>query len=89
MRYRHSQSKVRSTMDGNLIAMLICLAVYITALGVASKNKVNLKGLAVISILVAFWFGFQWNSWIGILSVIAGIFVGVFVLKALIDPKSK
>lgn len=75
-------------MDGNLIAMLICLAIYVIALGVASKKKVNLKGLAVVSILVAFWFGFQWNSWIGILSVIGGIMIGVVILRMLVGPKA-
>jgi hypothetical protein len=76
-------------MDGNLIAMLVSLIVYISSLGIASAKGVNLKGVAVLSALVAFWFGFQWNSWLGILTVLVGIFVGVLALKALIGPKSK
>jgi hypothetical protein len=68
-------------MDGNLIAMIMALVIYIGSLGIATPKKINLKGPAVISILAAFWFGFQWNSFIGILAVISGLFIGIFLLK--------
>ena len=74
-------------MDGNLIAMLVSLAVYIGSLGIASANNINLKGVAVIAVIVAFWFGFQWNSWLGVLAVLGGVIVGVFVLKFTVGGK--
>lgn len=75
-------------MDGNLIAMLVCLALYIGALGIASVTKINLKFIAVLSILAAFWFGFQWSSWLGILAVFGGIIIGVFILKITVGSKN-
>jgi len=68
--------------------MIISLVIYIGSLGIASVKKINLKGPAVIAILAAFWFGFQWNSFIGILAVIAGLFIGIFILKLLVGGKS-
>lgn len=78
---------IRSSMDGNLTIMLICIGLYIISLGVASVSKVNLKGLAILSILVAFWFGFQWKSFIGILAVLGGVIIGVIILKMTVGAK--
>lgn len=75
-------------MDGNLIAMLVSLTVYIVSLGIASAKGINLKGIAVIAVLIAFWFGFQWNSWLGIIAVFGGIIVGVIILKLVVGGKS-
>lgn len=74
-------------MDGNLIAMLVCLILYIGFLGIASMKKVNLGFLAVIAVLAAFWFGFQWRSWLGILAVLGGVIVGVIILKTIVRGK--
>lgn len=74
-------------MDGNLIAMIISLIVYIGSLGIATATNVNLKLLAVIAVLAAFWFGFQWNSWLGILAVFGGIIFGVIILKIVLGSK--
>lgn len=75
-------------MDGNLVAMLVCLGLYIGALGVASATEINLKFIAVLSVLAAFWFGFQWSSWLGILTVFGGIILGVFILKITVGNKN-
>lgn len=74
-------------MDGNLSLMLISLALYITSLGIASAKKSNMKALALVSILAAFWFGYQWQSWKGILAVFVGMFVGIFILKLVVGNK--
>lgn len=75
-------------MDGNLIAMLASLVFYIGFLGIAAARKVNLKFLALISLLVAFWFGFQWVGWKGVLSVMAGMVAGVIVLRLVLGNKN-
>jgi hypothetical protein len=75
-------------MDGNLLAMIIALVVYIGSLGVASAKNTNLKGLAVVAVLAALWFGFQWNSWIGIIAVFGGIVIGVSILKLTVGGRS-
>lgn len=74
-------------MDGNLTAMLVSLVIYIGSLGIASVKKINLKFIAVVAILSAFWFGYQWSTLLGILAVFAGMIVGVLLLKLLVGNK--
>ena len=74
-------------MDGNLLAMLVSLVVYIGSLGIASVKHINLKVLAVLAVLAAFWFGFQWNSWVGLLVVFGGIILGILILKFTVGGK--
>lgn len=74
-------------MNGNLTAMLISLVLYIIALGVASAKKINLKFLVIVFVLAAFWFGWQWHTWLGILSVLGGIIVGIIILRAVVGTK--
>lgn len=74
-------------MDGNLVAMIVSLISYVLFLGIASVKRINLGFLAIVCVLASFWFGFQWNSFIGIISVLGGIILGLVILRLLVGKK--
>lgn len=76
-------------MDGNLIGMIISLGLYVLFLGIASVRKINLGFIAIVCVLLAFWFGYQWNSFIGILLVLAGVVIGVIILRFLVGNRAQ